>query len=134
MLKERRWDEAEETDGTWGEKKHKEQSHCKKVNGCEKKNAEKFMWCHMNFSLTPNVRKKCSHWPHCLDTEHVMHVQTACVLNVYLYINKCIFIYSFKDTIFNDIFGPNENKNSNKTFLSVSGGFSLFFGGWKRAV
>ena len=56
-----------------------------------------------------------------------MHVQTACVLNVYFYINKCIFVYSFKDTIFNDIFGHDENKNSHEKFISASGGFSLFF-------
>ena len=52
---------------------------------------------------------------------------------IYTLTNAFSFTHS-KDTIFNDIFGPNENKNSNKKFLSASGGFSLFFGGWKRAV
>ena len=33
-----------------GSKEHEAQSYCTKVNGSEK-NAEKFMWCRVNFYL-----------------------------------------------------------------------------------
>lgn len=84
-----------------GEKEHKAQSYCTKVNGSE--NAEKFMWCRVNFYLNSNVR---SHWPCCTDFELV----DSMVLNLYLHSNNCIFIYPSQRQDLNDIFGHNEKK------------------------
>ena len=45
-----------------GSKEHEAQSYCTKVNGSEK-NAEKFMWCHVNFYL--GATKPVHHnWAH----------------------------------------------------------------------
>lgn len=81
-----------------GRKEHKAQSYCTKVNGSEK-NAEKFMWCCVNFYLNFNVR---SHWSCCTDFELV----DSMVLNLYLHSNNCIFIYPSQRQELNDIFWP----------------------------
>lgn len=51
------------------------------------------------------------------------------VLNLYLHSNNCIFIYPSQRQDLNDIFGHNEKKVI-KRFISLSDGFSVFFGGW----